>query len=69
MAKDFDKMENSNLVLNNAHFISSYAREVLKKNMPHVCDDQLFEELEDMCKIHVQKRMREYQTMMAEKMN
>ena len=60
-------MENSNLVLNNTQFISSYARDVLKRHIPHICDDQMFDELEDMCKIHLQKRMREYQTMMSEK--
>ena len=60
-------MENSNLVLSNTQFISSYARDVLKRHIPHICDDQLFSELEDMCKIHLQKRMREYQAMMNEK--
>jgi len=60
-------MENSNLVLNNTHFISSYARDVLKSHMPHVCDDQLFRELEDMCKFHVQKRMRDYNIMLQKK--
>mgnify|MGYP003331721504 FL=1 len=60
-------MENSNLILNNTHFISSTAREVLSRHLPHLCDEQMFNELEDMCRIHVQKRMREYQAMMNEK--
>ena len=64
--KDY-KMENSNLILNNTHFISSVARDVLSRHFPHLCDEQMFKELEDICRIHVQKRMREYQAMMNEK--
>lgn len=60
-------MVNANLVLNNTNFISSLARDVMKQHLSHICDDQLFNELEDMCKIHIQKRMREYETMMADK--
>ena len=61
------KMGNANLVLNNTKFISALARDVLKQHLSNICDEQLFNELEDLCKIHVQKRMREYETMMIDK--
>ena len=61
------KMGNANLVLNNTKFISALARDVLKQHLSNICDEQLFNELEDLCKIHVQKRMREYETMMMDK--
>lgn len=60
-------MANANLVLNNTNFISSLARDVMKQHLGHICNDQLFNELEDMCKIHIQKRMREYESMMIDK--
>lgn len=60
-------MVNANLVLNNTNFISSLARDVMKQHLGHICNDQLFNELEDMCKIHIQKRMREYESMMIDK--
>lgn len=51
-------------ILNNTHFISSLAMDVMKRNYASIASDSLFNELNVLCRKHIEQKLLEEQKMM-----
>jgi hypothetical protein len=54
------------LVLENVKYISIHTKDVLKIHCGSICNDSLFDELEALCKQHVQQKIEKYENALAE---
>ena len=51
-------------ILNNTQFISSFAMDIMKRNYASIANDELFRELDALCRKHIEQKLLEEHKMM-----
>ena len=54
-------------IVDHVSYVSGYAKEVLKNHCGSVCNEELFQQLETMCRDYVKKRVSDYSLMLEER--